>query len=273
MINIKIKFLIRFSKKCIINIKLNSKLKRDIVCLIRILIDSLPEFIRNSKFLFYLAQIIFGVPSTLFHFRKKYNDGKFKDLSVLYNSRSNYSLKRISKDTDINSFHLRKIKKLFKKHKPNSILDAGCGSGYLINELNKIESNVDFVGIDYQVPFFKSENLKFLGGDILKSLKGLLDNSFQFVICTHVLEHLNAPEDVVRELKRVCSGILIIICPIEKKFNWGLNYHINFYSKNKFFIHFLKDIKSKNNQFLPNYQSFFILGDSMYVEYIKDILE
>ena len=50
-------------------------MKRDIVCLIRIIIDSFPEFIRNSKLLLNFSRLIFRVPLELFYFRKKYDAG------------------------------------------------------------------------------------------------------------------------------------------------------------------------------------------------------
>ena len=53
-------------------------MKRDFVCLLRILIDSIPKFIRNSKTLFKFSKLIFNLPESLFSFREKYDSGEIK---------------------------------------------------------------------------------------------------------------------------------------------------------------------------------------------------
>ena len=241
-------------------------MKRDFVCILRILVDLLPKSLRNSKLLFNFARIFFGIPKSLFAFREKYDSGNIKNLSIYYFKNSDYSLKRIAKETDVNSFHLRLIKNLFKSKLPDSFLDVGCGSGYILEELKCIKPTSKFIGIDYQVPQIEKSEIDFIEGEILESLKGLLTNSFEFVICTHVLEHLESPKEIVIELKRICSNVLILICPLEKKYKWGLNYHINFFPSKDIFINFVRD---KNDKLIKNSKSFktFIrLGDLMYVE-------
>ena len=242
-------------------------LKRDIICLTRILIDSLPKFIRNSRLLFKIARLIFSIPEDLYNFRGKYESGEIIDLSRFYSPDNNQSIKRISKKTDINSFHLRLIKRYFKSISPKSLLDAGCGTGFLLNKLNVLNPSTQLVGIDYNRALIKDEKLLIIEGDIYKTLQRFLDNSFEFVICTHVIEHLIYPEKVIFELRRVCSKILIVICPMEKKFIWGMNYHINFYSNKEIFLNFLNETKYKNSK--GNYYKIFCrLGDIMYVEHI-----
>ena len=235
----------------------------------RLFIDSLPKIVRNSKLLFNISKFIFQVPNELFNFREKYESGLIKDLSSLYSSKSDQDLKRISKDTDVNSFHLRQIKKLYKTLSPETILDAGCGTGYILKKLNSINPAKRSLGLDFKIINKIDNRIKFIEGDILKNLKVIHDDSFEFVICTHVIEHLYEPEQVLKELRRVCSDLLIIICPIEKKYKWGMNYHINFYPTKREFIDFLQGNKSsiQNKDFL--YKTYFRLGDLMYIEKIS----
>ena len=244
-------------------------MKRDIICLIRLFIDSLPKSLRNSKLLFRIAQIIFRIPSSLFQFREEYESNKYKNLSKFYLSNSKYSLKRISKKSDINSFHIRLIKKVFKLKSPLSLLDVGCGTGYLIDQLNLIYPLKKTLGIDFQVKRNNNENIKFKEGDILKSLRKLPNSSFEFVTCTHVLEHLPYPKETLLELRRICNKTLIIICPIEKKFKWCLNYHINFYINKETFLNFCLGKDYKKNNKLTNFSYYYRLGDMMYVEFLN----
>tara|TARA_B100000131_G_scaffold314567_1_gene351615 strand:- start:1057 stop:1800 length:744 start_codon:yes stop_codon:yes gene_type:complete len=244
-------------------------LKRDVVCLLRILIDSLPKEIRNSKFLFNFAKFLFGLPQELFSFRDRYEENKIDDLSKYYSKDSLFSLKRISKETDINSFHLRILSKYFKCKMPKSLLDAGCGSAYLLQHFRKLNSSTTLLGIDYQTLPLKSEQIEFIEGDILKTLQGFLVNSFDFVVCTHVIEHLDNPREVIMELRRVCSETLIIICPLEKKFKWGMNYHVNFYSSQNQFINFYKGTVKESENYKLKYETFLRLGDLMFIEHIN----
>ena len=181
------------------------------------LIDRLPSKIRNSKFIFRIAQSIFGLPSSLFDFRENYDNSKYKNLSKLYKLNSNRSLERISKSTDINSFHLRIIKKIFKRTQPFSILDVGCGTGYLLDQLYLINNCIKLSGIDFNVSSKNSSKINFFKGNILQSLKKIPNNSFELVTCTHVIEHLPYPEETLSEIRRISANTLIIICPIEKK--------------------------------------------------------
>ena len=148
-------------------------------------------------------------------------------------------------------------------------MDVGCGSGYLLNQFWELNNSTTLFGIDYETPFLKKNKFTFIKGDVLKTLKEFLSNSFEFVVCSHVLEHLNNPKEVIKELRRVCSDILIIICPLEKKFKWGMNYHVNFYPTKKEFIDFLKEIEIEDNNYQIQYETFSRLGDLMYVEIIK----
>ena len=66
-------------------------LKRDCVCIARLLIDSIPHRIRNSRLLFEIARLLFGLPSSLFYFREYYENAKIKDLSLYYSS-NEYSI-------------------------------------------------------------------------------------------------------------------------------------------------------------------------------------
>ena len=84
-------------------------MKRDSICRLRIFFDNLPRFIRESRFLFLIAKNIFKLPNELFTFREDFRKGKIKDLSILYSEESDLRLERASKNTDINSYHLKKL--------------------------------------------------------------------------------------------------------------------------------------------------------------------
>ena len=52
----------------------------------------------------------------------------------------------------INSFHIILIKKYVLQKAPQTILDVGCVSGYLISLLDKLIIDNDITGIDVDLP-------------------------------------------------------------------------------------------------------------------------
>ncbi len=244
-------------------------LPRDIVCILRLIFDALPKFIRDSKILFKLAKIIFKVPEELYGFRKRYKNGLIKDLNAFYKKTNNFTLERASKNTDINSKHLSIIDKIINKNKKINILDVGCGTGFLLERISLNVSSSKLVGMDFNAPIRKSHKsinnknkINYISGDINNSLLEIDDNSFDIVFCTHVLEHIINPQNLLLHLRRITKNQLIIICPLEKEYKWGMNYHVNFFPNNELFINFLQS----NLSSFVKYKNFKRLGDSMYIE-------
>lgn len=106
-----------------------------------------------------------------------------------------------------------------EKHKPERLLDVGSGRGIITLELHKLVKEIH--GIE-----FSDENLK----DALRFKKEteidnvhfhradgkklpFRENHFDMVICSQVLEHIDNPEEVVREIVRVAKNKILIDVP------------------------------------------------------------
>jgi len=108
-----------------------------------------------------------------------------------------------------------------KKLKPESILDVGCGEGFTLNKLQEAKIGKRLEGIEYmddaiQLGKKMHPTLTIKKGDIYK-LPYKAD-TFDLVICSEVMEHLENPEEALAELKRVSKKYVALSVPNEPLF-------------------------------------------------------
>ena len=111
-----------------------------------------------------------------------------------------------------------------KKLQPQSILDVGCGEGFTLERLRLEGIGKKLEGVDYldrAIELGKKEHpdLNLKQGSIF-DLK-YKDNSFDLVICSEVLEHIEHPEKGLKELVRVSKKYCILSVPNEPFFMLG----------------------------------------------------
>lgn len=111
--------------------------------------------------------------------------------------------------------------KMIRPLKPQSILDVGCGEGFTLQKLQEKKIGKYSEGIDYSSEAIKIgkqiyPKLHLFKGDVY-NLK-YPDNSFDLVVCTEVLEHLENPSKAIAEMKRVSSKFIIFSVPNEPFF-------------------------------------------------------
>ncbi|MCL4354005.1 class I SAM-dependent methyltransferase [Patescibacteria group bacterium] len=141
-----------------------------------------------------------------------------------------------------NFFHvlLSQVKNL----KIESVLDAGCGEGFTLNKLRESRIGKTHEGIDY------SKEAISLGKKVYPDLHisqgNIYDlkyksNSFDLVICSEVLEHLEDPQKALKELVRVSKKYIVLSVPNEPWFylsnytQWGKDIgHINKWTRGGF---------------------------------------
>jgi 2-polyprenyl-3-methyl-5-hydroxy-6-metoxy-1,4-benzoquinol methylase len=120
----------------------------------------------------------------------------------------------------INNF-LRTVCLCLEDLKINSILDAGCGEGFVLSEFKKRGIGNFLEGID------SSEEALNTGRELFPYLSLKLgniynlpyeDESFDLVICAEVMEHLNEPDKVMEEIVRVSRKYCLLSVPNEPLF-------------------------------------------------------
>jgi ubiquinone/menaquinone biosynthesis C-methylase UbiE len=154
--------------------------------------------------------------------------------------------------------------KNFEGHK--KVLDVGCGSGTFLLAAPAGHELVGTEIIDTEIEKSKEKGLNVIKANLNKKLP-FEDASFDGIIMSHVIEHLENPYKTLKELKRILKdgGKLVIVTP-----NFATDYK-NFYNdfthKNPFtkrglfkilFDAEFKDIKIKNDVY-NSYSILFIL--------------
>lgn len=120
---------------------------------------------------------------------------------------------------------------------PNSILDIGCGEGFLLNEIYKIHQNTKFLlGIDISdIAIQKAKSLysySFLSTPIENFNN---DNKFELIVSYGVFEHIKDPKDAVIKLKEhlAPNGYFALLMPT-----------INYYRTDRYDEGFYEDLNN-----------------------------
>ncbi len=135
------------------------------------------------------------------------------------------NLEKHTTQNPVNRFFLNNFRNLLleqiKELHPESILDVGAGEGFTLETLRINHAAKKLEGIEYM------DDAITLGKKLHPQIaikKGNIyelpykANSFDVIICTEVLEHLEDPKKALIELKRVTKKYIIISVPNEPLF-------------------------------------------------------
>jgi 2-polyprenyl-3-methyl-5-hydroxy-6-metoxy-1,4-benzoquinol methylase len=98
------------------------------------------------------------------------------------------------------------------------VVDVGCGVGDLLVALRRRCPSIATHGCDFSQKAVAGAQERLPDGVFLKHAISLLpygSQSFEVVLCTDTLEHLEQPRLVVEELVRICvpGGVVVIVVP------------------------------------------------------------
>ncbi|MDD4910643.1 MAG: methyltransferase domain-containing protein [Candidatus Omnitrophica bacterium] len=111
------------------------------------------------------------------------------------------------------NFLLEKFIEIFKNEARGRVLDIGCGSGDYAYHLQNV--GFDVLAADMDGGRFRHKNeVKFEKYNVTENLP-FSDNDFDFVVLAEVIEHLENPYGVIKELHRVlrAGGKIILSTP------------------------------------------------------------
>jgi SAM-dependent methyltransferase len=120
----------------------------------------------------------------------------------------------------IDRFHKR-ITDIVAGYAPTTLLDAGCGEGFVADIFQTAMPAARITGFDVLEDSVALASLRnprgtFAVGDIYNI--GFPDNSFDVVYCFEVLEHLHEPDRALMEMARVASRAVVLSVPHEPFF-------------------------------------------------------
>jgi len=185
-------------------------------------------------------------------------EGYITNPVIKYSSNLNYWTKsRIKASEHFQYFVYSGLKKNIDYSKKSKLIDIGCGTGLKLNIIKDDNENLEIFGIDTEESIRVSkkyfETGKFFIDDLSnynESLYKDYESSFDYIICSDVIEHLENPNKLLNLIKYLShkNTLIIISTPDRIRFRGKRNNqppnkdHIREWSS-----HELKEyLKSKN---------------------------
>ena len=225
------------------------RLNRRIVNLIRfVLEDLLPPALRDSRLFFPLMRLAFGRNAGRFaEFRKEVLHMTTQDYAWHYRT-----LVPVMGESDLNRACLDSI---LRDIVGESVLDVGCGRGFLVRRVAAGRAGRRVAGIDIDPPA-PADGIAYVAGRA--EALPFADGAFDTVLCTHTLEHVLDLERALAELRRVARRRLIVVVPREREYRYSFNFHLHFFPYEHSFLNRVRP--------RPGYRCETLGGDIYFVE-------
>lgn len=127
------------------------------------------------------------------------------------------SLLRIVRDV-ISNYAIDKKTRRFR------VLDVCCGRGELLERLSHFDIDLKGLDIDPNCVSMSKKYCECIVHDIYDIDSLFEENSFDLIICSHGLEHLENPKDVIIKLTKISSKFILLAVPNL------ISFHLIFYS-------------------------------------------
>ncbi len=189
----------------------------------QVLDDWLPPAIRDTRLFNWLpARMLFGTEADLFlDFKERALGLTDHEFGAIYRAAHRFVIER---DTDLNRRSLSAVRGAVVGDK---VLEVGCGSGYLaglLAEDHDVTATDIYVGDEVRQ---RHPKVHFEMAPI--SELPFEDRSFETVVSTHVLEHVQDIGRAVSELRRVCSRRLVVVVPKQRPYRYTYDLHLHFF--------------------------------------------
>ncbi len=119
---------------------------------------------------------------------------------------------------------LQRVGDLVEAERPRRILEVGCGEAFVLEYLRGRVPGVQFHGVELDAAALargraRCPEASFLRADVYDL--PFASGSYDLVLCLEVLEHLDAPDRALREIRRVSRRGCLLSVPHEPFFRLG----------------------------------------------------
>ena len=183
-----------------------------------------PPIIRDSKWFMVLPMrlVLKDAAPDFMTFKQWFYGATPAEIGDLY--RRTAHVQELQGETDLNEACTEEILANLQGKK---VLEVGCGRGYLAGKLaarNKV-TGVDIIVGDKTRE--KYPEVTFVEAAIEKL--PFKDNSFDVVVTTHTLEHVQNLPAALAELRRVAKKELVIVVPRQRPYKYTFSLHTQFF--------------------------------------------
>lgn len=107
--------------------------------------------------------------------------------------------------------------------RPSTVLDVRCGEGYLTEIIASLTGSALVIGLDVDHGFLHEKAAARVDRLVTSRLPNLPfgDRSFDLVVLSEVLEHIEEPGYAIMEVARVCRNHAIVTVPLEPLWRLG----------------------------------------------------
>lgn len=201
-----------------------------------VLEEALPPFVRDSSAMRWLFRRHWGrLVDDIEDFRERIPFVTAEEYRSIYER-----LPRVQDETDNSAACIERIA---SEIRGGTVLDVGCGTGYLLDHLKRTKPGLDLTGVDFIIEEGtrrRHPDIRFEQAAIEKL--PFPDGAFDTVICTHVLEHILDFRQALTELRRVARDRLILVVPQEREYRFTFNPHLHFFPYPHSFLRYLPPI-------------------------------
>ena len=198
---------------------------RERALVIRNVLDNwIPPVLRDSKLLMWpLLRLAFGTRFRMFaEFKQRGFSMSPAEFSDIYARTAD--LQQIQGCTDLNH---QSVEAILRAVVGESVLDAGCGRGYLVERLAAVAPSVVGCDIVLDRGLTDREGVRYRTESVERL--SFPDAEFDTVISTHTLEHVQRIDRALAELRRVARRRLIVVVPRERPYRYSFNLHLHFF--------------------------------------------
>jgi SAM-dependent methyltransferase len=201
-----------------------------------VLEEVLPPFVRDSAAMRWLFRRHWGpLVDDIERFRERIPFVTADEYRSVYER-----LPRVQDETDNSAACIARIT---TEIRGTTVLDVGCGTGFLLDHLKRARPELALTGVDFIIEDGtrrRHPDIRFEQAAIEKL--PFADGAFDTVICTHVLEHILDFHGALAELRRVARDTLILVVPQEREYRFTFNPHLHFFPYPHSFLRYLSPI-------------------------------